>query len=89
MSEQELKEYQEYQEWKEAPIWYCVKTTYHNSGKIESEIVRDEKSKLSLVIFGAEKPADGTYETMEATIYYTYHRSYAEAESQVKSMASI
>ena len=34
----------EYLEWRKAPKWYCVKTTFHNNGKIESEIVTDRKS---------------------------------------------
>lgn len=79
----------EYQEWREAPMWYCVKTTYHNNGKIESELIRDEKTKLSITSPGFEKPLDGTYETITATVYYTYHRSYEEAERQINQMKAI
>ena len=63
--------------------FYCVKTTYHNNGKIESEIMVDEKTKLPLAIEIPDKPLDGVFETETATIYYTYHEGYAEAARQV------
>ena len=76
----------EYREWRECPQWYCVKTTLYTSGKVESEIVTDEKTKIPLVIQDIQKPSDGTWETMEATTYYTYHRDYKEAADQVRQM---
>lgn len=76
----------EYQEWRECPQWYCVKTTLHTNGKVESEIVTDEKTKIPLVIQDVQKPSDGTWETRDATIYYTYHRGYKEAAEQVRLM---
>ena len=75
----------EYLEWRKAPKWYCVKTTFHNNGKIESEIVRDEKTKLPIAIQDFEKPQDGVFETAEATVYYTYHQGYKEAERQMNA----
>lgn len=73
----------EYLEWRKAPKWYCVKTTLHSDGTIESEIMKDEKTKLPIAIQDFEKPQDGVYETAEATTYYTYHQGYKEAERQV------
>ncbi len=81
--------YKEYQDWREGPIWYCVKTTYHNNGKVESDFVKDEKTKVALTVQGIEKPLDGTYQTANATIYYTYHRTYEEAENVIKEMRAI
>lgn len=83
MNEKCIQEEMEYREWSEAPQWYCVKTTFHSNGKIESEIVTDEKTKLAIVIQQAEKPLDGAYEMVNCTIYYTYHRGYKEAERQI------
>lgn len=83
MDEQCIKEEMEYREWREAPHWYCVKTIYHNNGKMESEIVVDEKTKLAIVIQQVEKPSDDAYETAEGIIYYTYHRGYEEAKRQM------
>ena len=73
----------EYRAWREAPLWYCVKTKLYDNGKMESEIVRDEKTKQLIAIQDTEKPLDGVYETASGTIYYTYHRGYAEAAKQV------
>ena len=73
----------EYREWSKCPQWYCVKTTLHTSGKIESEVVADENSGIPIAIQTAEKPLDGVFETMEATTYYTYCRGYEEAAKQV------
>lgn len=78
-----IQEEMEYREWREAPHWYCVKTTLHNNGKMESEIVADEKTNIAIVIQQAEKPLDGVFETMSSTIYYTYHRGYEEAKRQM------
>lgn len=89
VEKQDIQLEQEYKDWKESPLWYCVKTVYHNNGKIESEIVRDEKTKLPIVIQSVDKPSDGTYETVNATTYYTYHRGYEEAERQMKAMQMI
>ena len=68
------------------PNFYCVKTTYYNNGKIESEIMADEKTKLPIAIEIDEKPLDGVFETAIATIYYTYHEGYDEATQQVSIM---
>lgn len=87
-----IKAEMEYREWRECPQWYCVKTTLHADGRIESEVVADEKSKIPIAIQSAEKPLDGVYETMEATTYYTYCRGYKEATKQValaKKMAAV
>lgn len=84
MDKQCIQEEMEYREWREAPQWYCVKTTYHPStGKMESEIVADEKTNLAIVIQQVEKPSDGVFETANSTIYYTYHRGYEEAKRQM------
>ena len=48
MDKQCIKEEMEYRKWREAPQWYCVKTTFHNDGKMESEIVADEKTKRQM-----------------------------------------
>jgi hypothetical protein len=69
----------EYREWRGTPNWYCIKTVLHEDGRVESEIVADEKSKLAIVIQSLDKPQDGVYETAEAITYYTYHQGYAEA----------
>jgi hypothetical protein len=73
----------EYREWRESPQWYCVKTVLHSDGRIESEIMVDEKTKLAIVIQDLDKPMDGVYETYEATTYYTYHQGYVEAARQL------
>lgn len=74
----------EYREWHKNPLWYCVKTFFNlNTGKMESEIVKDEKSKLPIAIKDTEKPQDGVFETTAGTVYYTYHRGYEEAAKQV------
>lgn len=80
---QDIKTEQEYQDWKKAPLWYCVKTKFYNSGKIESEIVRDEKTKLPITIQSFDSPLDGTYDEKDGTVYYTYHRGYKAAENQL------
>ena len=68
------------------PDFYCVKTTYHNNGKIESEIMAEEKSNVPIAIELDAKPLDGVFETATATIYYTYHEGYEEAAQQVAVM---
>lgn len=68
------------------PNFYCVKTTYHNNGKIESEIMVDEKTKSPIAIEIDEKPLDGVFETATEIIYYTYHEGYEEAAQQVSVM---
>lgn len=83
MDKQCIKEEMEYRKWREAPQWYCVKTTFHNDGKMESEIVADEKTNIAIVIQQVEKPMDGVFETADGTIYYTYHRGYEEARRQM------
>ena len=79
----------EYREWSECPQWYCVKTTYHNNGKIEAEIVADEKSKIPLVLQQMDKPMDGVFETASSVAYYTYHRGYEEAAKVVAAVKNI
>lgn len=84
IEQQCIREETEYRDWKKCPLWYCVKTLFNmNTGKMESEIVRDEKTKQLIAIQDTEKPLDGVYETASGTIYYTYHRGYAEAAKQV------
>lgn len=68
------------------PNFYCVKTTYHNTGKIESAIVTDEETQLPIAIEISAKPLDGVFETATATVYYTYHEGYKEAVRQVAMM---
>lgn len=68
------------------PDFYCVKTTYHNNGKIESEVMADEESGLLIAIEDPDKPLDEVFEAATATIYYTYHEGYAEAARQVATM---
>lgn len=66
------------------PLWYCVKTFFNlSSGKMESEIIKDEQTKLPIAIQSEKKPLDGVFETAAGTIYYTYHEEYAEAAKQV------
>lgn len=84
MNQQCLQIEQDYREWSEAPHWYCVKTVYHNNGKIESEIVVDEKTGNPIVLQMVDKPQDGVYATATATTYYTYHQGYEEAARQLK-----
>ena len=62
----------EYRAWREAPLWYCVKTKLYDNGKMESEIVKDEKTKLPIAIASVEKPQDGVFAEVGATTYYTY-----------------
>ena len=46
-----IREETEYRDWKKCPLWYCVKTLFNmNTGKMESEIVRDEKTKQLIAI---------------------------------------
>lgn len=79
-----IREEIEYRNWSECPLWYCVRTFFNvNTGKMESEIVKDEKSKVPIAIQDKEKPQDGVFETAKGTIYYTYHRGYEEAAKQV------
>lgn len=79
----------EYREWRECPLWYCVKTTYHNNEKIEAEIIADEKSKIPLVLHQLDKPMDGVFETASYIAYYTYHRGYEEAAKVVAAVKNI
>ncbi len=83
MTQQCIDVEKEYCEWRESPLWYCVKTVYHSNGKIECEIMTNEKTKLAIAIQSFDKPMDGVYETTEATIYYTYHQGYKKAEEQL------
>lgn len=73
----------EYREWRECPLWYCVKTKFRADGKVESEIVSDEKTKIAIAIQSADKPLDGVFEDTSGVTYYTYHAGYAEAAKQV------
>ncbi len=73
----------EYREWRKCPQWYCVKTTYHYDGRIESELVCDETTKLPIVIQDIMKPLDGVYETAAAMSYFTYHAGYIAAIRQI------
>lgn len=74
----------EYRKWNECPLWYCVKTFFNpNSGKLESEIVKDEKTKVPIAIKDKDKPQDGVFENAAGTTYYTYHRGYEAALKQV------
>ena len=59
-------------------------------GLTEQQCIREEteyrdwkKCPLWYCILDTEKPLDGVYETASGTIYYTYHRGYAEAAKQV------
>lgn len=85
MKNQCLEAEKEYREWREAPLWYCVKTTFHQTGVVESEIITDEKSKLPLTFQSLQKPLDGAFETATEITYYSYHAGYKEAERQVES----
>ena len=79
-----IREETEYRDWKKCPLWYCVKTLFNmNTGKMESEIVKDEKTKLPIAIASVEKPQDGVFEDASGTTYYTYHRGYEAAAKQV------
>lgn len=73
----------EYRNWRECPLWYCVKTKLRADGKVESEIVSDEKTKIAITIQSADKPLDGVFEDASGVTYYTYHAGYAEAAKQV------
>ncbi|MBR1760905.1 MAG: hypothetical protein IJ741_06975 [Schwartzia sp.] len=66
--------------------WYCVKTTYHHDGKIESEIMVDENTNLPIAIECPDKPLDGYCEMANATIYYSYHYGYKAAARQVAAV---
>ena len=79
-----IREETEYRDWKKCPLWYCVKTLFNmNTGKMESEIVKDEKTKLPIAIASVEKPQDGVFAEVGATTYYTYCQGYEEAERQL------
>ena len=67
------------------PNYYCVKTTYHHSGKIESEILADEETALLIAFESPGKPLDAVFENATATIYYTYHDNYEDAARQVEA----
>ena len=73
----------EYREWRECPLWYCVKTKLRADGKVESEIVSDEKTKIAIAIQSVDKPLDGVFEDASGVTYYIYHAGYAEAAKQV------
>ena len=75
-----------YRDTRVVPHWYCVKTTMHCTGKIESEIVKDEKTKLPIVLQTDEKPQDGVFETPSATTYYSYFDGYKAAARQVEAV---
>lgn len=80
-----IKAEMEYRSWRECPQWYCVKTTVNLvTGKIKSEFVADEKTKLPIILQQEKKPQDEVFETMTETTYYTYHRGYEEAANQIK-----
>lgn len=85
MKNQCIEAEMEYREWRESHLWYCVKTTLHNDGRIESEIVTDEKTKKPIAIKDTDKPLDGVFETATATTYYSYHAGYKEATRQVNA----
>ena len=78
-----IKAEMEYREWRECPLWYCVKTLLRADGKMESEIVSDEKTKIPIAIQSLEKPQDGVFAEVGATTYYTYCQGYEEAERQL------
>lgn len=78
-----IKAEMEYREWRECPLWYCVKTLFRADGKMESEIVSDEKTKIPIAIKSLEKPQDGVFEDASGTTYYTYHQGYEAAAKQV------
>lgn len=71
------------------PSWYCVATKFGADGKIESEIVTDETTRLPIAIEIPDKPLDTVFETATATIYYTYHDSYEEARRQMEQSMSM
>lgn len=79
----------EYREWRETSLWYCVKTTLHSDGRIESEIVTDEKTKQPIAIKDTDKPLDGVFETATETTYYSYHAGYKEAMRQVNAAKAV
>lgn len=79
----------EYREWRECPQWYCVKTTLHQDGTVESKIVADEKTNISIALQCDEKPLDEVFETMTEAIYYTYHAGYEAAVRQMAAMNNI
>lgn len=79
-----IKTEMEYRSWKENSLWYCVKTLFNMAnGKMESDFIRDEKTKLPITIKSDEKPLDGVFEDVQGTTYYTYFGNYAEAARQI------
>lgn len=91
MSNKEIQEEMKYREWREAPQWYCVKTTYNSTtGKVTAEVMLDEKTKLPIAIQQAEKPQDGVFEDLKtnSTVYYSYHAGYEDAMQQVNMIAA-
>ena len=60
-----------------------MKTKLYDNGKMESEIVKDEKTKLPIAIASVEKPQDGVFAEVGATTYYPYCQGYDEAERQL------
>lgn len=83
-----IEEEMEYREWRESPLWYCLKTTMNNATcEVKSEIVKDSKTGVCMVIQGFDKPLDGTFETVKETVYYTYHQGYRDAAWQLAATA--
>lgn len=76
-----------FREW---PLWYLVKTVIQSTGKIESEIVSDDKTGLPIAIKDAHKPQDEVYERIDGTtIYFNYFEGYDEAARQVAGMSRV
>ena len=74
---------------KNNPGWYCVKTTFHLTGKVDSDLVRDEETGVPITLELPDKPLDDVYETANAITYYTYHERYEEAFAQIQQSMSI
>lgn len=66
------------------PVWYCVKTLFNaNTGKMESEVVKDEETNMPIAIRSDKKPLDGVFENSAGITYYTYHEGHEAAARQV------
>ncbi len=85
MNKQCIEVEMEHRAWSECPLWYCVKTTLHNNGKIESEIYANEKTGIPVVIQSDDKPQDGVFESATKTTYFTYCKGYKAAANVVES----
>ncbi|MBO6292737.1 MAG: hypothetical protein J6N51_10865 [Selenomonas sp.] len=59
--------------------WYCIMTVYHDDGKIERSIVRDDRTGAPFIVKSYEKPLDECYSRKAAAVYYTYCHGYKEA----------